>query len=107
MENPMSKLIIVCAGMCLMISMTVLAYGQGRGAVEPPHPDNPQSLAHVQAAKKIAGNDPLLAGPLNFYCTPSNQRGQNNNAPDLEPAKLFDKLYALGNSATPAYAITT
>jgi metallo-beta-lactamase class B len=86
--------------------VAAVAYGQ-RGAVEPPHPDNPQSLAHVQAAKKIAGNDPLLTGPLNFYCTPSNQRGQNNNAPDLEPVKLFDNLYALGNSETAVYAITT
>src|SRR5437588_3013393 len=103
----MSKRIIVCAALCLTVSLSVLAYGQGRGAVEPPHPDNPQSLAHVQAAKKIAGNDPLLSGPLNFYCTPSNQRGQNNNAPDLEPVKLFDNLYALGNSETVVYAITT
>ena len=39
--------------------------------------------------------------------TPSNQRGQNNNAPDLEPVKLFDNLYALGNSETAVYAITT
>ena len=103
----MSKPTIVCVVLWLMLSLTVLAYGQGRGAVEPPHPDNPQSLAHVQAAKKIAGNDPLLTGPLNFYCTPSNQRGQNNNAPDLEPVKLFDNLYALGNSETTVYAITT
>ena len=103
----MSKPIIVCAGFCVMLSLTSLAYGQGRGAVEPPHPDNAQSLAHVQAAKKIAGNDVLLTGPLNFYCVPTNQRGQNNNAPDLEPVKLFDNLYALGNSETVVYAIST
>jgi metallo-beta-lactamase class B len=103
----MSKSIIVCAGLCLMLSFAPVVCGQGRGAVEPPHPDNAQSLARVQAAKKIAGNDPLLTGPLNFYCTPSNQRGQNNNAPDLEPVKLFDNLYALGNSETTVYALTT
>src|SRR5690348_2105491 len=107
MENPMLKLSTVCSGWCVMLSLAFVVHGQGRGAVEPPHPDNAQSLAHVQAAKKIAGNDPLLTGPLNFYCVPTNQRGQNNNAPDLEPVKLFDNLYALGNSETVVYAITT
>lgn len=93
--------------LCLVPSLVPLAYGQGRGALEQPHPDNAQSLTHVQTAKIIAGNDPLLNGPLNFYCTPSNQRGQNSNAPDLEPVKLFDNLYALGNSETTVYALTT
>ena len=99
--------ITVCVGLCSILLVASSSYAQGRGAVEPPHPDNAQSLAHVQAAKKIAGEDSLLVGPLNFYCTPSNQRGQNNNAPDLEPVKLFDNLYALGNSETTVYAITT
>src|SRR6266852_5858804 len=103
----MSNRISVSVGFCLMLSLAPLADGQGRGAVEPPHPDNAQSLAHTQAAKKIAGNDAFLNGPLNFYCVASNQRGQNNNAPDLEPVKLFDNLYALGNSETAVYAITT
>ena len=103
----MKPTIAVCVGSCLMLLLASSSYAQGRGAVEPPHPDNPQSLAHVQAAKRIAEKDPFLIGPLNFYCTPTNQRGQNNNAADLDPVKLFDNLYALGNSETTVYAITT
>src|SRR5713226_6440364 len=103
MENRMSKRISASVGLCLILSLAPFAHGQGRGGVEPPHPDNAQSLAHTQAAKKIAGNDPLLTGPYNFYCVPTNQRGQNNNAPDLEPVKLFDNLYAVGNSETTVY----
>src|SRR6185503_3262445 len=36
-----------------------------------------------------------------------NARAQNNNAPDLEPIKLFDNVYAVGNSETAVYAITS
>ena len=54
----------LCLALGLVLSLTTVAHSQGRGAVEPPHPDNPQSLAHVAAAKKLAGSDPLLAGPL-------------------------------------------
>src|SRR5215831_10016521 len=80
---------------------------QGGRAPEPPRPDNPQSLAHIAEAKKIAGNDPFLANPYNFYCVAGNARAQNNNAPDLEPVKLFDNVYAVGNSETTVYALTT
>ena len=79
----------------------------GRGAPEPPRPDNPQSLVHIAEAKKIAGNDPFLLDPYNFYCVAGNARAQNNNAPDLEPVRLFDNLYAVGNSETTVYALRT
>src|SRR5579862_4978736 len=53
---------LVLIGLCLVLSLVPLAYGQGRGALEQQHPDNAQSLTRVQTAKKIAGNDPLLTG---------------------------------------------
>jgi metallo-beta-lactamase class B len=91
----------------LLWSMPGAAQQGGRGAPEPPRPDNPQSLAHIAEAKKIAGNDPFLLNPYNFYCVAGNARAQNNNAPDLEPVKLFDNLYAVGNSETTVYALRT
>jgi metallo-beta-lactamase class B len=89
--------------------LSLLGAGQqgGRGAPEPPRPDNPQSLAHIEAAKKIASNDPFLANPYNFYCVAGKARAQNNNAPDLEPTKLFDNVYAVGTSETAVYALRT
>jgi hypothetical protein len=78
-----------------------------RGALQPPRPDNAQSLAHIDAAKKIAGNDAFLANPFNFFCVSGNARAQYNNAPDLEPTKLFDNVYAIGNSETTVYALST
>jgi metallo-beta-lactamase class B len=70
-------------------------------------PDNPQSLAHVEAARKLAGDDGWLKAPFNFYCVAGNARGNSPTAPALEPVKLFDNLYAVGNSEATVYAITT
>src|SRR5262245_30834449 len=105
MERVMSKRMIVCL---LLYVMPLAAAQRGeRGAPQPPRPDNPQSLAHINAAKKLAGNDAFLANPFNFFCVAGSARAQNNNAPDLEPVKLFDNLYAIGNSETAVYALTT
>ena len=79
----------------------------GRGAAAAPRPDTPQSIAHLDAAKKLAGTDPWLLSPYNFYCVPGNARGNNATAPELEPVRLFDNVYAVGNSETTVYAITT
>ena len=77
-----------------------------RGAPAP-LPDNPQSLAHVEAARKLAGSDSWLQAPFNFYCVAGNARANNGNAPVREPAKLFDNLYAVGSTEATVYAITT
>jgi len=101
----MSKRIIVCL---LLYLMPLAAAQRGeRGAPQPPRPDNAQSLAHIDSAKKVAGNDPFLANPFMFFCVAGNARAQNNNAPDLEPIWLFDNVYAVGNSETTVYALTT
>src|SRR5439155_23237572 len=70
-------------------------------------PDNAQSLAHVEAAKKLAGDDAWLKGPFNFYCVAGNARGNSATAPAMEPVKLFDNLYAVGNSEATVHAIVT
>ena len=88
----------------LVLGFTLSAFGQGREANQV-RPDNPQSLAHIEKAKKLAGSDNLA--PFNFYCVPGVARGQNDQAPDLEPVKLFDNLYAIGSSESPVHVITT
>jgi len=70
-------------------------------------PDNAQSLAHVEAAKKLVGDDAWVQGPFNFYCVAGNARPNSTTAPAIEPVKLFDNLYAVGNSEATVYAITT
>ena len=70
-------------------------------------PDNAQSLAHVEAARKLAGDDAWLQGPFNFYCVAGKARPNSTTAPAMEPAKLFDNLYAVGNSEATVHAIVT
>jgi metallo-beta-lactamase class B len=91
---------------CLILSTAISLYAQ-RGAPQAPRPDNAQSLAHISAAMKLAGDDSFLAIPNNFFCVPGVARAQNNNAPDLDPVKLFDNVYAVGNSETTVYALTS
>ena len=104
----MSKTFII-GFQCLILSTAVSLYAQRgeRGAPQAPRPDNAQSLAHINAAKKLAADDSFLANPNNFFCVAGNARAQNNNAPDLEPVKLFDNVYAVGNSETAVYALTS
>jgi metallo-beta-lactamase class B len=99
-----SSLLAVC---CAALSLSSNAWGQARGAAVAPKPDNAQSLSHVDAAKKLAGDDRWLLAPFNFYCVAGNARPNNASAPELEPVRLFDNLYALGNSEATVFAITT
>jgi hypothetical protein len=78
----------------LMFLCGPAAFAQGRGgrgqaAAPPIAADNPQSLVRVQAAREIAGNDPFLNIPLNFFCIPGNPRANDTSAPELEPVKLW------------------
>lgn len=77
------------------------------GVGQTARPDNAQSLAHVEAAEKLAGDDGWLKGPFNFYCVAGNARPNSTTAPAMEPVKLFDNLYAVGNSEATVHAITT
>jgi metallo-beta-lactamase class B len=85
--------------------MMQAAFGQAPAAA--PKPDNAQSLAHLAEAKKIAGNNPVLAPAYNFFCIPENIRADRADAPELTPVKIFDNLYAVGHEETVVYAITT
>src|SRR6476659_10226977 len=83
------------------------AQSPGREPAAPPRPDNPQSLIHVDAARTLAGSDAWLQAPFTFYCVAGNARGNSPAAPELEPVKLFDNVYAVGNSEATVYAIVT
>lgn len=61
--------------------------------------------AHIDNARRLAGTE--LRAPFEFFCVPGNARPNDFSAPPLEPVRLFDNLYALGNSETVVYAIAT
>ncbi len=103
---------------CVMLCTGLYALGQeagrGRGGVDPQSsttrselPDNPQSLAHIENAKKLAGGDPVLTKAWDFFCTVTDF---NKPGPEIEATKVFDNLYAIPSSTiqqTTAWAITT
>jgi metallo-beta-lactamase class B len=60
---------------------------------------------HLENARRLAGTD--VMAPFEFFCVPGNARPNNFSAPPLKPVRLFDNLYAAGNSETVVYAITT
>jgi metallo-beta-lactamase class B len=99
----MSNKVLRCLLACL-IAAPLPAVGQGPDA-SPSRPDNTRSRAHIEKARALAGDD--LRATFDFFCVPGVARGQDNDAPALEPVRLFDNLYAIGNSETTVYVITT
>lgn len=85
----------------MMLAFTGLALGASVAIAQVPE----EAQAHIDAARRIAADD--LAVPFEFFCVPGNARPNNFSAPPLEPVKLFDNLYAVGNSESVVYAITT
>lgn len=94
-------------GSILSATASGLLFGTTMAVAQPPPPapPTPESLARIDAARAIAADD--LKVPFDFFCVPGNARPNNFSAPPLTPVKLFDNLYAVGNSETVVYAITT
>jgi metallo-beta-lactamase class B len=67
--------------------------------------ESPEAASHVARARELAQTD--ARAPLDFFCVPGNARPNNPAAPTLKPVQLFDNLYAVGNSETVVYALTT
>ena len=100
----------------LTLCTAVFAFGQaaerGGGAPREPLtasrlPNNAQSTAHIEAARKLADGDPVFTRAWSFFCTPTNY---NIPGPQVEPMKVFDNLYELPSSTrqqTTVWAITT
>src|SRR5277367_5988972 len=71
--------------------------------VAPVQPDSDAVKALIEKAKKTAG--PEWAGEAHFFCEAP--RANRPDDPSIEPAKIFDNVYAIGNQGTVAYVIST
>lgn len=95
--------------LCLGAAATILASPFGGARSQGVGADGASAEAriasHLENARQLAGDD--LTAPFEFFCVPGNARPNDFSAPPLEPVRLFDNLYALGNSETVVYAITT
>jgi metallo-beta-lactamase class B len=69
-------------------------------------PDSPkvkEHQEHLDKARAAAGT--LWASAYKFFCVEPRANGKDD--PPIEPSKIFDNVYAIGNTGTVAYAITT
>jgi metallo-beta-lactamase class B len=57
----------------------------------------------IDKAKKTAGAE--WAGEAHFFCEAP--RPNSPSDPPIEPAKIFDNVYAIANQGTVAYVIST
>ena len=78
MSNRITALVFPCLMLCAwFFAFGIAAVGQeggrgkkgGRGANISDLPDNDQSRAHIDAARKLAGDDPVLMKTWTFFCT--------------------------------------
>lgn len=79
-----------------------LLYAQAP-APAPPKPDSEAVKRLIEDAKKAGG--PMWAGEEHFFCEAP--RANSPNDPPIEPTKIFDNVYVIGNQGTVAYVIQT
>ena len=83
-------------------AVTVAAQGQAPPPA-PAKPDTPAITARIEGLRKAVG--PRWATAVHFYCEAP--RANAATDPAIEPTKIFDNVYAIGNIGTTVYVIRT
>jgi metallo-beta-lactamase class B len=86
----------------LSILLATLAMAQPPGAAAA-KPDSVKVKVLIEKAKKAGG--PMWAEEEHFFCEAP--RANSPNDPPIEPTKIFDNVYVIGNQGTVAYVINT
>ncbi len=84
------------------ILLATLATAQPHAAA-PAKPDSEKVKALIEKAKKAGG--PMWAEEEHFFCEAP--RANSPNDPPIEPTKIFDNVYVIGNQGTVVYVIST
>jgi metallo-beta-lactamase class B len=69
----------------------------------PAKPDTPEIKALIEKTRKAAG--PRWEKTVHFWC--EEPRPNRPDDPDIQPTKIFDNVYAIGNTGTTAYVFQT
>ncbi|MGB6945061.1 MAG: MBL fold metallo-hydrolase [Bryobacteraceae bacterium] len=80
-----------------------LLYCQAPPLSTPAKPDSDAVQALIAKAKKVGG--PRWAGEEHFFCEAP--RPNSPSDPPIEPTKIFDDVYVIGNQGTVVYVIKT
>jgi metallo-beta-lactamase class B len=87
---------------CILMFSAALPYFAVGQAPEA-KPDSPAVKELIEKARKTGG--PMWADEVHFFCEAP--RPNSPNDPVIEPSKIFDNVYAIGNSGTVAYVMQT
>ena len=83
--------------------MPILALAGVAWAQAPAKQESPAVKEQIEKTRALAGT--RWAPAFQFFCVAP--RANSNDDPPIEPSKIFDNVYAIGNTGTVAYAITT
>src|SRR5437763_5901762 len=100
MENHMGKKVTCCLACSFVCAALVSA--QPPPAV-PAKPDSEAVKALIEKAKRAGG--PMWAEEAHFFYEAP--RANRPNDPPIEPTKIFDNVYVIGNQGTVVYVIST
>jgi metallo-beta-lactamase class B len=80
-----------------------ITLGAQAPAPAPAKPDTPAITARIAQLRKTAG--PQWSTAVHFYCEAP--RANAATDPPIAPTKIFDNVYAIGNTGTTVYVIRT
>jgi metallo-beta-lactamase class B len=87
---------------CGVLLLGAMAAAQQPPAAPPAKPDTPEITATIERARNAA---PQFADAVHFWCEAP--RANRPDDPPIAPTKIFDNVYAIGNSGTTVYVVRT
>jgi metallo-beta-lactamase class B len=95
---------VVRAALCLAFAASVaVAAAQQAGTPGSAKPDTPEVTAMIEQIRSAVG--PRWAHTVRFWC--EEPRANRPDDPVIVPTRIFDNVYAIGNSGTTVYVIRT
>jgi metallo-beta-lactamase class B len=91
---------VIAFAMCIAAAR---AAAQQAPSPAPAKPDSPAVVEQLDRLKKSVG--PRWADAVHFWCEAP--RANRADDPVIQPSKIFDNVYAIGNIGTVAYVIQT
>ena len=86
-----------------LVVCSVVAAAAQQPPQAPAKPDTPEIAALIEQTRKAAG--PRWAYAVHFWC--EEPRANRADDPAIQPTKIFDNVYAIGNSGTTVYVLQT
>src|SRR5688572_9407417 len=94
---------IRCAVVAAVMCAAALRVAAQQQPPAPAKPDSPTVIEQLERLKTSVG--PRWADAVRFWCEAP--RANRPDDPVIQPAKIFDNVYAIGNVGTVAYVIQT